>query len=581
MSWDIPIGTEFAGYRITGVIGHGGMSVVYTAEHLSLGRVVALKVLSPPLASDDEFRERFVRESKLAAALEHPNIIPVYDAGEAEGLLYIAMRHVNGGDLGSLIKANAPLGLGQTIYFIEQVAGALDHAHRQGLVHRDVKPANILVETPSDRVYLTDFGVVKQTSTPGLTKTGYFLGTFAYAAPEQIERRPIDGRTDLYALGCVLHECLSGKPPFDAVTEASMLHAHLVEPPPRLTDVRPDLPHTIDDVIATALAKAKEDRYATCGELVKALRAVSLGTSVEPTPAPVARTVPETVLARSETPAEPPPVTPPPAEPPLVPPLPAAPLDDRPPAAVPAAAAAAAAAEPPPAPQPDAPAPTAQPRAPGTITLSHRRLALIGAGVLAVLAGAVVLAVVLTQGGDENGASAGGTTSSATSQGPTFTGLEGVVPNALFKFCTEAAPDPGAAGTVTCSPPADATGAYYPDSWQFSVYKDAAAASKAYDDLRSENDIGRDFGRCNAIQWGGEGKWLHGPGQPGGSQFCYFEGNVAVIVWTHEKLGQETHIDLVGIARSKGSDHANLFNWYRFWHHRIGKCEIPGCVAQV
>ncbi len=576
MSWDIPIGTEFAGYRITGVIGHGGMSVVYTAEHLSLGRVVALKVLSPGLASDDEFRERFVRESKLAATLEHPNIIPIYDAGEADGLLYIAMRLVNGGDLGALIKAQAPLGLGQTIYFIEQVSGALDHAHRQGLVHRDVKPANILVDSPSDRVYLTDFGVVKQTATPGLTKTGYFLGTFAYAAPEQIERKPIDGRTDLYALGCVLHECLSGKPPFDAVTEASILHAHLVEPPPRLTDSRPDLPHAIDDVVATALAKAKEDRYATCAELVRALRAVSLGTSVEAPLAPVARTVPETVLARSETSATeaPPPAAPPP-EPPVAP-SPAAPVEEGPPAAVPVAAAAAAAAvsEPPSgAPEPDSRGGS------GSVTLTRRHLALIGVGIAALLAAAVAAAVILS-GGDDGGTSAAGTTTSSTVQ-TTFTGLQGVVPNALFKYCTEATPTPGAAQTVDCAPTPGASGAYYPDSWHFSTYKDAAATSKAYNDLRSANDIGQDFGSCNAVNWGGEGAWLHGPDKPGGRQFCYFEGNVAVIVWTHDKLGQETHIDMIGIARSKGGDHANLFNWYRFWHHRVGKCDVTGCVAQV
>jgi serine/threonine-protein kinase len=574
MSWDIPIGTEFAGYRITGVIGHGGMSVVYTAEHLSLGRVVALKVLSPGLASDDEFRERFVRESKLAATLEHPNIIPIYDAGEAEGLLYIAMRHVNGGDLGALIKAKAPLGLGQTIYFIEQVGGALDHAHRQGLVHRDVKPANVLVETPSDRVYLTDFGVVKQTSTAGLTKTGYFLGTFAYAAPEQIERKPVDGRTDLYALGCVLHECLSGRPPFDAVTEASMLHAHLVEPPPRLTDVRPDLPHAIDDVIATALAKAKEDRYASCAELVRALRAVSLGTSVEPPPVVAAsRVASETVLAPSGTPVEPAP----PAPPVATPPAPAAPAEE--PAVAAAAVATAPASERPSQPESPVP-PPADTRAPGTVTLTRKWLAIIGVGVLVLIAGAVGAAVALTGGDDGDGTSAAGTTTSGT-QSMTFTGLEGVVPNALFKFCEESTPDPGAAETATCAPTADATGAYYPDSWQFSTYKDGAAAAKAYNDLRSANDIGQDFGRCNATQWGGEGAWLHGPDKPGGRQFCYFEGNVAVIVWTHEKLGQETHIDMIGIARSKGGDHANLFNWYRFWHHRVGKCDAVGCVAEI
>src|SRR5712691_1482440 len=308
MSWDIPIGTEFAGYRITGVLGRGGMSIVYAAEHLGLGRTVALKVLAASLAHDESFRERFVRESKLAATLDHPNIIPIYDAGEAEDCLYIAMRHVEGGDLGTLIKKEGPLALGQTIFFVEQVAGALDQAHSQGLVHRDVKPANILIARPSDRVYLTDFGVVKQTATPGLTKTGYFLGTFAYAAPEQIERKPIDGRTDIYALGCMLYECLSGDPPFDAETEASMLHAHLVEPPPKLTKKRPDLPQAINDVIGTAMAKAKEDRYPTAGELVRALRAVALGTTgVRETtrfdaPAPGGPPPAETVLARPAAP---------------------------------------------------------------------------------------------------------------------------------------------------------------------------------------------------------------------------------------------------------------------------------------
>jgi serine/threonine protein kinase len=605
MSWEIPIGTEFAGYRVTGVIGRGGMSIVYSAEHLSLGRIVALKVLSAPLAADEDFRERFVRESKLAAALDHPNIIPIYDAGEADGRLFIAMRHVDGGDLGSLISPEAPLGLGQTIFFIEQVAGALDHAHRRGLVHRDVKPANILVATPSDRVYLTDFGVVKQADTPGLTKTGYFLGTFAYAAPEQIERRPIDGRTDLYSLGCVLHECLSGAPPFNAVTEASMLHAHLVEPPPRLTDVRPDLPHTIDNVIATALAKAKEDRYATCGELVAALRAVALGTSVEP-PIPAApRAATETVLARSEvraadTPsAETPPAPSAPAVPPPAPPEPAAlpPAEPAPSMPQPVASQAAApppAQPPPPAPPPAAPPAAAQPpegAAPGAaaappaerrgVTLTHRRLALIGIGAVAVLAGAVVLAIVLTQGGNESSASSGGATTPLTTETASATGLAGVVPNPLFKYCEETTAAPGAAATATCTPPADANGTYYPDSWQFSLYANAAAVQKAYEDLRQANNVGQNFGRCNAVQWGGEGKWIHGPGKPGGSEFCYFDGDDAVIVWTHEKLGQPSHIDLLGTARSSGSDHSNLFNWYRFWHHRIGKCDTPDCVASL
>jgi Protein kinase domain len=604
MSWDIPIGTEFAGYKITGVLGRGGMSVVYSAEHLGLGRTVALKVLASTLAADDSFRERFVRESKLAATLEHPNIIPIYDAGQAENSLYIAMRHVEGGDLGTLIKHEGPLSLGQTIFFIEQIASALDEAHRQGLVHRDVKPANILITRPSDRIYLTDFGVVKQTSTPGLTQTGYFLGTFAYAAPEQIQRQPVDGRTDIYALGCMLYECLSGDPPFDADTEASMLHAHLAEPPPKLTAKRPDLPHAIDDVIARAMAKAKEDRYPTAGELVRALRAGALGTSAVGQPAHSPETAPpppaETVLARHDAapaaaetvlagPEQPLAET---AAPPAPPPetvVPAAaqapPVSETAASAGPPAPPQAPPAAPPPA--PDSGVPPAPARERRTVTLSGARLAAVAAGLVAIVAIAVVAAVLLTGGGGskEAATTTNGTPTSTGGQGtPTAgvaPGLAGVVPKPIFKYCTNAPANPGAAQTVSCKPQASTGGTYYPNSWQLSIYPNAAALHKAYDQLRSSNDIGTDFGHCSGIEWGGEGKWAHGPGKPGGRQFCYFDGNVAVIVWTHEKLGQASHIDLLGSARSNGSDHSNLFNWFRFWHHRIGKCAIPDCVARL
>jgi serine/threonine protein kinase len=569
MRSDIPIGTEFAGYKITGVLGRGGMSVVYSAEHLGLGRTVALKILSASLADDDEFRERFVRESKLAATLEHPNIIPIFDAGETQGLLFIAMRHVVGGDLKSLIKPAAPLGLGQTIFIIEQVAGALDHAHRKGLVHRDIKPANILVESPSDRVYLTDFGVAKQRLSPGLTRTGYFVGTFIYAAPEQIEHKPIDGRTDLYALGCVLYECLSGDRPFKADTEASILQAHLVEPPPRLTDVRPDLPPSIDDVIATALAKSKDDRYPTCGDLVRALRAVALGDfTTSGLPAAASRPASETVVSRSEaSPDEPPPPPPPPASPPAAESLPAA----GPPTAEPPAT------DEPSAPSPPLPA-RAEDKRPRTVTISTRRLTALAAAILALVAAAVIAAVLLSGGGDKKQTA---TAQGSTSTGASASGMAALIPNPLFRSCTNAAPIAGAAQTVDCKPSAATNGAYHPDNWQFSLFSSSAALQKAYDALRDSDGIGERYGQCNGIEWGGEGTWAHGPGKPGGHRFCYFDGNVAVIIWTHEKLGQASHVDLLGIARSNGSDHSNLFNWYRFWHHRVGKCGAPGCVASL
>jgi hypothetical protein len=613
MSWDIPIGTEFAGYRITGVLGRGGMSVVYSAEHLGLGRTVALKVLASPLAADESFRERFVRESKLAATLDHPNIIPIYDAGQAESSLYIAMRHVDGGDLGTLIKHEGPLSLGQTIFFIEQIASALDEAHRQGLVHRDVKPANILITRPSDRIYLTDFGVVKQTATPGLTQTGYFLGTFAYAAPEQIQRQPVDGRTDIYALGCMLYECLSGDPPFDADTEASMLHAHLAEPPPRLTAKRPELPHAIDDVISRAMAKSKEDRFPTAGDLVRALRAGALGTSAANQVAHAADTASpppaETVLARPEAPAaetvlarqdSPPAETVVPADtaaPPAGPPAETAAASAPPPPPAPPPVVETVASSGPPAP-PDVPPAAPPPQEPGvppapprdrrTVTLSGGRLAAVAAGIVAIVAIAVVAAVLLSGGGGskEAATTTAGTTTAPSGQGtPTpavAAGLAGVVPNPIFKYCTKAAaPNAGAAETVDCKTTGSTGSTYYPNSWQLSIYPSADALHKAYNELRSSNDIGSNFGRCNGVEWGGEGKWAHGPGKPGGRQFCYFDGNVAVIVWTHEKLGQASHIDLLGSARSNGSDHSNLFNWYRFWHHRIGKCATPDCVARL
>src|SRR5690349_23535165 len=272
------IGTQVAGFRIESVLGRGGMSVVYVAEQVRLGRRVALKVLTTELAWDDQFRERFVRESQIAAAIDHPNIIPIYDAGEDDGLLYIAMRFVQGPDLKEVLK-RGNLGVGRTIFLVEQIASALDAAHAHSLVHRDVKPGNILLEASTDHAYLTDFGVAKQTTARGLTSTGHFLGTVEYAAPEQIEGGAVDARTDVYALGCVLYECLTSSPPFAHGTEHAVLHAHLVDPPPSVTRLRPELPHAFDGVIATAMAKAPDSRFGSCGELAHAARNAAAGTA--------------------------------------------------------------------------------------------------------------------------------------------------------------------------------------------------------------------------------------------------------------------------------------------------------------
>ncbi len=251
------------------------MAVVYRAEHLHLRRQVALKVPMPELAEDAAFRERFIREARAAATLTHPNLVAVYDAGEIDGVLFLAMQFVDGDDLARLLKRDGPPSAARTASVITQVAAALDAAHELGLVHRDVKPANVLVE--GDHCYLADFGVTKLSDATVPTLTGDVLGTLSYAAPEQIEGAAVDRRADVYALGCTAYECLVGQTPFAHRTGAALLYAQLTEAPPRPTDRRPALPEAVNAVLARALAKAKEDRFATCGELAGALaRALDL-----------------------------------------------------------------------------------------------------------------------------------------------------------------------------------------------------------------------------------------------------------------------------------------------------------------
>jgi serine/threonine protein kinase/DNA-binding SARP family transcriptional activator len=278
---DLAPGAVFAGYRIDSVIGRGGMSIVYLAEHLGLERNVALKVLAPQLAQDERFHDRFVRESRIAASMEHPAIVPIYEAGEAEGLLFLAMRYVPGTDLQRLIRREGTLEAERTAWIVGEVASALDAAHARGLVHRDVKPGNILVvegegRDGRDQVYLSDFGLTKRLEggSGGLTQTGQFVGTVEFVAPEQIEGRTVDGRADVYSLACVAFECLTGRPPFARDAQVATLYAHLREPPPAVTVARPDLPPAIDRVLAKGLAKAATDRYATCGGFADALRRV-------------------------------------------------------------------------------------------------------------------------------------------------------------------------------------------------------------------------------------------------------------------------------------------------------------------
>src|SRR6266540_6002151 len=264
------LGTRLGGYRVDGVVGRGGMGVVYQATEVVLERPVALKLIAPEFAHDKTFRERFLRESRLAASLDHPGILPVYAAGEAEGELYLASRFVDGIDLRALLDTTGPLPPERALTLVGQVADALDAAHARNLVHRDVKPGNVLVDG-SDHCYLCDFGLTKQLGVGGTTVTGGLAGSLDYLAPEQIRRGEIDGRTDQYALACVLYECLAGAPPFRRETEAQTLWAHMQESPAPLASYR-----ELDRVFARALAKDAEERYESCDAFVDDARA-SLG----------------------------------------------------------------------------------------------------------------------------------------------------------------------------------------------------------------------------------------------------------------------------------------------------------------
>jgi DNA-binding beta-propeller fold protein YncE/predicted Ser/Thr protein kinase len=261
---DPRIGSELAGYRVESLLGRGGMGVVYRAHDLALDRPVALKILAPELAADERFRERFLRESRLAASLDHPSIVPVYDAGEVAGELYIAMRFVEGSDLKALLRDEGALEPARALRVVEQVGDALDSAHERGLVHRDVKPSNVLIDARGHS-YLADFGLSRRLGEAGAALNAtQSLGTVDYAAPEQIRGEDVDGRADLYSLGCLLYECLTGEPPFRRPSDAATLFAHLEEEAPA--------PAGLEQVMRTALAKEPEKRFQSGRELVEAAR---------------------------------------------------------------------------------------------------------------------------------------------------------------------------------------------------------------------------------------------------------------------------------------------------------------------
>ncbi|MEA2449180.1 MAG: hypothetical protein QOG63_1112 [Thermoleophilaceae bacterium] len=314
---EIGIGTTIGGYRLDQLIGQGGMGVVYMGSSVESGARVAIKLLTPDLARQSGFRERFVREARYANSLRHPNVIEVYDAGEQDGVLYIVMQYIEGTDLKNLFARDGALAPDRTVSLLGQVASALDAAHAQGLLHRDIKPGNIMIQPASspgepEHCYLADFGLSKNVSSDSiaLTAQGEFVGTIDYTAPELVLGKQADSRLDVYSLGCLFYECLAGQPPFNKERDVEVLYAHIQDPPPKITAMRGDVPAALDDVIAKAMAKKPDDRYETCRAFIDAARA-ALGA---PPPPPVPDPLPPPPAPPVDMPA-------PPAPPPMGPPL--------------------------------------------------------------------------------------------------------------------------------------------------------------------------------------------------------------------------------------------------------------------
>ena len=562
------VGHELAGYRLQAVLARGGMGVIYEAESPRLGRTVALKVLAPGLSADDIFRARFLRESRIAASLNHPNVLPIFDTGAADDLLYIAMRYVQGADLRAVLKAQGRLTPTQALPLITQVGRALDAAHRARLVHRDVKPANILIERGSDdepdHVYLADFGVTKHaSSTSGLTRTGQFVGMIDYIAPEQIRSQHVDGRADVYSLGCVLYECLSGEPPFAREVEAAVLFAHLTDPPPRPCSVRPELPRAIDEVIARALAKDPAQRYPSCREFVTAARAVcervpQSSTSVPGEGVIIDDASSSATSSRSSQPTRPRAIIRPPQ----------------------GQGSTVGNVEPPDGGVPDGNSDS------GAWWRRRRGLVAIGTLVLAGIAAGVVIA----------GTSQGGRAKSWSNRSLSHVTAAPAArrPNAILQALVTANESRTAKGLlppssckaesasmVTCSHPA-----FGATTVTFRTYPSLNSLYAAYvSEMKSlgQDPVQQNFGDCTEQQTSGEVSWNHDYQHPrnyslmdmrsgritddqaAGRVYCTFNNSLLHIVWTQN----DGHL----LGMLSGAPHANTWDWWKGVHHSI---DLPG-----
>ncbi|MCE6997112.1 protein kinase [Saccharothrix sp. S26] len=588
----------FGPYRVGELLGRGGMGEVHRAFDTAHDRVVALKRLSAVHNDDEDFRARFRRESRIAARLREPHVIPIHAFGEIDGRLYLDMRLVEGRDLSAVI-ADGPLDPARAVRIIAQVAGALDAAHADGLVHRDVKPSNILV-TPDDFVYLVDFGIAHSVRPTGthLTASGAVIGTLDYLAPERFGDGPVDGRADVYALACVLHACLTGKRPFETDSPAALLWAHLQQPPPAASTTNPTVPPALDDVIRHGMAKSPTDRYPTAGTLATA---AAQALAIPPHPA-----APLTPPAGTSPPTAGPPTppagawratAPPPAAPPRTPPVAeSSPVGESSAAPRPAGSPFAAAPRTPPAgrstggqalrpsrPHPGANTPVPAPRSPG------RRVAPIVAGVVALLLVAVVLVWAVDWKGDSRLAhSTTGTTTPTTATAQTSktsrttaatTSTTSTTVDRQATVLLERLPEvyrgnptcaptpsaPGVAATVTCT---EANSAHFrfppPNEAVFHLFTDRAAQDAHFQALVRARGIPRDDtnGGCRPLTRPAHySAYYRSERQPLPGEYttCFIADGVGQVWWV------DTQTSTTGVLRSSTALDPDSLDQLGYW----------------
>jgi hypothetical protein len=541
------IGTVLAGYRILGVLGRGGMGVVYRAEDLRLGRQVALKVLSAEVAADPAFRERFAHESRMLASIEHRNIVSVFHAGQADGRSFLAMRLVDGVDLGALLRQHGRLAPAAVGHIVAEVGEALDAAHAHGLVHRDVKPGNILVAAASGplesaHVYLTDFGLTKRTDAPTeLTVTGQFLGTVDYVAPEQIQGADLDGRADLYALACVAYECLAGHPPFHGSRDAAALMAHLVTKPPELAALRPDLPQAVSDVIGRGMAKNRDQRPATCAEFAASLGQALAGTAAAIHPAPMAAAPAPAVPAHAVSSGLAPPLP--------VPPPAAREAYDWNPSRVAGGRGQTRYGNRTPRGHSRGGSLLAPSSTLGRIAIIALSLLVLGAAGFAVL-NLVDLASLLP-----GGAAGPSLVPSPTGAGDADEVLRNHIPTQVRTGCTAAAAGAPALAVQECT----AEGGTI--ELRYTLFADADQMTQTYEQIRTALSVPPDSGvqgsRCvDPTSWPNEGSWTF-RSAPSGRLLCTVDGGRPRMDWTDVRVNVLTH------AREHAGDGERLYIFWR------------------